>query len=181
MTTPKIVKNLFIGGKFVKSLSGKTFDVINPADETVIASIERGGIEDIDAAVKAARNAFDNGPWTRMDPSARADCMFRLADLIKKNQNELGVLESLDNGKPAHIATAVDVEMVYRVIKYYGGWVDKIRGQTIPSDGPFFSYTKREPVGVVGQIIPWNFPLAMLSWKLGPALAAGCTVVMKTA
>jgi len=87
MTTPRIVKNLFIGGKFVKSLSGKTFDVVNPADETVIATIDRGSPEDIDAAVKAARNAFDNGPWTRMDPSSRADCMFRLADLIKKNQN----------------------------------------------------------------------------------------------
>lgn len=107
--------------------------------------------------------------------------MYRLADLIKKNQEELGVLESLDNGKPAHIAKAVDIEMVYRVIKYYAGWVDKIRGHTIPTDGPFFAYTKKEPVGVVGQIIPWNFPLAMVSWKLGPALAAGCTVVMKTA
>lgn len=181
MTTPRIVKNLFIGGKFVKSVSGKTFDVINPADETVTATIDRGCNQDIDHAVKAARNAFDNGPWTRMDPSARADCMFRLADLIKKNQDELGTLESIDNGKPAHIAKAVDIQMVYRVIKYYAGWVDKIRGSTLPVDGPFFAYTKKQPVGVVGQIIPWNFPLAMVSWKLGPALAAGCTVVMKTA
>lgn len=116
-----------------------------------------------------------------MDPTDRARCMFRFADLIEKNADQLSTLESIDNGKPAHIARAADLFLVSRNIRYYAGWADKIHGQTINCDGPFHSYTKKEPVGVVGQIIPWNFPLLMMAWKLGPALATGCTTVVKPA
>ena len=146
-----------------------------------MATIQRGGTQDIDAAVEAARNAFDKGPWTRMDAFDRATCLYKLADLIEKNADELATMESVNNGKPAHIARVADLNLVHRVYRYYAGWPDKIKGHTSPIEGNFNLYTRREPVGVVGQIIPWNFPLAMQSWKLGPALAAGCTVVMKTA
>ncbi len=107
--------------------------------------------------------------------------MFKLADLVEQHQEELGILQSMDNGKPAKVATEVDVKMVHEVIRYYAGWVDKIKGSTVTPDGPYFAYTKKEPVGVIGQIIPWNFPLAMFSWKISPALAAGCTIVIKPA
>lgn len=181
MALPRIIKDHFIGGKFVKSLSGKTFNVINPTDESVLATVQRADSHDVDAAVKSARNAFENGPWSRMDPTDRASLLFKLAELIRKNTDELAALEAINNGKPAAIAKAADLELTYRCYRYYAGWVDKIRGHTINADGPFFTYTKREPVGVVGQIIPWNFPILMQAWKLAPALAAGCTVVMKTA
>lgn len=140
---PRIVKNLFINGQFVKSVSGKVFDVINPADETVLAQIDRGCNEDIDIAVKAAQNAFNNGPWSRMDPTDRARCMFKLADLIEKNADEIGDLESINNGKPAHIAKVADLPNIYSTIRYYAGWADKISGQTISCDGPFTAYTKK--------------------------------------
>jgi aldehyde dehydrogenase (NAD+) len=178
---PRIVKDLFIGGKFVKAKKGETFDVINPADESVLATIQRGSSEDIDIAVKTAREAFENGPWSRMDASDRVKCLMRLADLVEKNAEELATLEAMNNGKPAHIAQVADLTLAHRCYRYYAGWPEKIRGQTINMDGPFFAYTKKEPVGVVGQIIPWNFPILMQAWKLGPALAAGCSVVMKTA
>ena len=175
------VKQLFINGRFVNAAKGRTFDVINPNDETVLASIQRGTNEDIDIAVDAARNAFEKGPWGRMDASERARCLYRLADLIEKNSQHLAEVEAINNGKPVHIAKMADLNLVQMVYRYYAGWPDKIKGHTSPIEGNFQLYTRREPVGVVGQIIPWNFPLAMQAWKLGPALAAGCTVVMKTA
>ena len=175
------VKQLFIGGRFVNAAKGRTFDVINPNDETVLASIQRGTNEDIDAAVDAARNALEKGPWGRMDANERGRCLYRLADLIEQNTSSLGDIEAINNGKPAHIAKIADLPLTHSVYRYYAGWPDKIKGHTSPIEGNFNLYTRREPVGVVGQIIPWNFPLAMQAWKLGPALAAGCTVVMKTA
>lgn len=156
-------------------------DVINPNDQTVLASVQRGSPEDIDAAVDAARTAFEKGPWRRMDAIERARCLFRLADLVEKNGDNLAAVEAINNGKPVHIARMADVNQTHMNYRYYGGWVDKIRGQTIPIEGNFNLSTRREPVGVVGQIIPWNFPMLMQAWKLAPALAAGCTVVMKTA
>ena len=116
-----------------------------------------------------------------MPASERAQIMMRFADLIEKNADELATLEALNNGKPASIARAADLNLTHKCYRYYGGWVEKIRGHTMAMEGPFFAYTKKEPVGVVGQIIPWNFPILMQAWKLGPSLAAGCTVVMKTA
>lgn len=116
-----------------------------------------------------------------MDPSDRARCIFRLADLIEKNADELAAIEAVNNGKPVHIAKAADLDLTHKCYRYYAGWVDKIRGVTVNLDGPFLGTTRKEPVGVVGQIIPWNFPLLMQAWKLAPALAAGCTIVMKTA
>ena len=177
----RLITQHFINGRFVNSISNKTFDVINPADETVLAQVQRGGNEDIDVAVKAAREAFEHGPWSKMDPVDRAGCLFKFADLARKNLDELAKVEAVNNGKPYEIAKAADLAMFHSVIRYYAGWADKIAGQTLAMNGPFNLSTRKEPVGVVGQIIPWNFPLAMASWKLGPALAAGCTVVMKTA
>jgi len=175
------VTQLLIDGKFVNSSSGKTFDTFNPATEQKITSVQEASVEDVNKAVKAARRAFDEGPWRRMDAANRGRLIYKLADLIEKNQDELAALETLDNGKPFGVSKAVDMALVVSCLRYYAGWADKIHGKTIPISGPFFSYTKQEPVGVAAQIIPWNFPALMMAWKLGPALATGCTVVMKPA
>jgi aldehyde dehydrogenase (NAD+) len=175
------VTQLLIDGKFVNSVSGKTFDTFNPTTEEKIISVQEADQHDVDKAVKAARKAFDEGPWRRMSPADRGKLMYKLADLIEKNTDELANLEALDNGKPAAIAKVADIPLVVNTLRYYAGWTDKIHGKTIPVSGPYFAYTKEEPVGVCGQIIPWNFPAAMLAWKLGPALATGCTTVLKTA
>ena len=175
------VTQLLIDGKFVNSTSGKTFDTFNPATEEKIASVQEAGVEDVNRAVKAARNAFDNGPWRRMGAAERGRLMYKLADLVEKNFDEIAALEALDNGKPFGFAKAADINLVVRTLRYYAGWADKIQGQTIPIGGPHFCYTKEEPVGVCAQIIPWNFPALMMAWKLGPALATGNTVVMKPA
>jgi len=144
--------------------------------------VAEGDAPDVDKAVKAARKAFDKGPWrTKMSARERGKCLSRLADLIEKNLEELAALESLDNGKPLADSKAADLPLVIDCYRYYAGWADKIEGKTIPINGPYFCYTRHEPVGVVGQIIPWNFPLLMQAWKWGPALAAGCTVVLKPA
>ena len=177
----RIITNHFIGGKFVKSIKPATFNVINPADGSILATMQRGSPEDIDLAVSHARKAFDKGPWGRIDPTDRASLIYKLASLIEKNSNQLAQVEAINNGKPASIALAADLNLTVRCFKYYAGFADKIRGQTIQADGPFLAYTQKEPVGVVGQIIPWNFPILMQAWKLAPALAAGCTIVMKTA
>ena len=140
-----------------------------------------GDAADIDLAVKAARKAFDSGPWRKMDARDRGRLMNRLADLIEQNIDELAELETLDNGKPIGESRNGDLPLVVDCFRYYAGWADKIHGQTIPIRGNYFCYTKREPVGVAGQIIPWNFPMLMVAWKWGPALAAGCTVVLKPA
>jgi len=178
---PRIISKMLINGKFVNSISGKTFKAINPATEEVITDVQEAFKEDVDVAVKAARDAFDNGPWRRINSSERGKMMYKLADLIEKNREELSYIESLDNGKPVHIANLVDLELAIGTIRYYAGWCDKVQGKTIPVNGPYFCYTRHEPVGVCGQIIPWNFPLLMAAWKLGPALAMGCTTVLKPA
>ena len=172
---------LLIGGEWVDAVSGKTFDTVNPATEEVIAAVAEGDAADIDLAVQAARKAFDSGPWRTMDARDRGKLLNRLADLCEEHFDELAALETLDNGKPINDSRAADIPLVIDCFRYYAGWADKIQGQTIPVRGNFFTYTTREPVGVCGQIIPWNFPQLMTAWKWGPALAAGCTIVMKPA
>lgn len=174
-------KKLFINGEFVESQTQKTFDSYNPATDEVLASVYEAGPEDIDLAVKAARKAFDEGPWSKMSASERSRLMYILADLMEKNSAELAQLETLDNGKPIRETTNADIPLAIEHMRYYAGWCTKITGQTIPVNGPYFNYTRHEAVGVVGQIIPWNFPLLMAMWKLGAALATGCTVVLKPA
>jgi aldehyde dehydrogenase (NAD+) len=172
---------LLIGNKWVDSVSGKTFPTINPATGEVIAQVAEADAADVDKAVAAARAAFDKGAWRKLTASQRGMLLYRLADLIEKNIEELAQLESLDNGKPYQVALAADLPLTIACYRYYAGWADKIQGKTIPVQGRYFCYTKHEPVGVVAQIIPWNFPLLMQAWKLGPALSCGCTVVMKPA
>lgn len=181
-TAPKIRQtNMLINGKWVESKSGKRFKTINPVNESVIAEVAEGDPADVDAAVKAARVAFESGPWSKMDARDRGRLMNKLADLMEANLDELAALETLDNGKPISDARAADLPLSIDCLRYYAGWADKLTGDTIPIRGNYFCYTRREPVGVAGQIIPWNFPLLMVAWKWGPALAAGCTIVMKPA
>jgi aldehyde dehydrogenase (NAD+) len=171
----------FIGGQWIPAQSGKTFDTLNPATEEVIASVAEGDAADVDLAVKAARQQFDGGEWSKLDARDRGRLMNKLADLIEEEADELATLESLDNGKPIRDSKAADLPLTIDCLRYYAGYADKIHGQTIPIRGNYFCYTRKEPVGVVGQIIPWNFPMLMVAWKWGPALAAGCTIVMKPA
>ncbi|MEX2175904.1 MAG: aldehyde dehydrogenase family protein [Pirellulaceae bacterium] len=179
---PKIHETkCFIGGQWMAARSGKTFDTIDPSTEEVIAQVAEGDTDDIDLAVKAARKQFDGGEWSRMDARDRGRLMHKLADLLEENADELAALESLDNGKPIRDSKAADLPLTIDCLRYYAGFADKIHGQTIPIRGNYFCYTRREPVGVVGQIIPWNFPMLMVAWKWGPALATGCTIVMKPA
>ena len=174
-------KQLFINGKFVQSASGKTFSTPNPATGELLAEVFEADREDIDAAVRAARQAFDSGPWFRMSAAERSRLMYKLADLMEQNSLELAQLETLDNGKPISETANADIPLAIEHMRYYAGWSTKIVGQTIPVSGNYFNYTRHEAVGVVGQIIPWNFPLLMAMWKLGAALATGCTVVLKPA
>ena len=171
----------FIDGKWVSAASGKTFATINPATEEEIAQIAEGDAEDIDAAAKAARHAFESGPWSKMDARDRGKLMLDLADAMEDNLEELARLETLDNGKPLGDSRSADLPLAIDAIRYYAGYADKIHGTTIPIRGNNFCYTRREPIGVAGQIIPWNFPILMVAWKWGPALATGCTIVMKPA
>ena len=172
---------LFIDGKWVDSVSGKTFDTLNPATEEVITCVAEGDKADIDLAVTAAREAFENGPWKKTDARDRSRILLEIVNLIEKNKDELALLETLDNGKPISETRNADLPLAIDCLLYYAGWADKIHGETIPVRGEFFNYTLREPVGVVGQIIPWNFPLLMAAWKIAPALACGNTVVLKPA
>jgi aldehyde dehydrogenase (NAD+) len=185
MMTKKDVKikpgKLFINGRWVDSVSGKTFDTLNPATEKVITSVAEGDSADIDLAVAAAREAFENGPWKKTDARDRGRILLKIAGLIERNKDELALLDTLDNGKPINETTNADIPLVIDCFLYYAGWADKIHGETIPVRGDFFNYTLREPVGVVGQIIPWNFPLLMAAWKIAPALACGNTIVLKPA
>ncbi len=179
---PKIRQTeCFIDGKWGPSVSGKTFETMNPATEEVIAQVAEGDKADIDRAVKAARDTFEDSEWSRMDARDRGRLMNKLADLIEEDIDELAALESLDNGKPIRDSRNADLPLTIDALRYYAGYADKIHGQTIPVRGQYFTYTRREPVGVVGQIIPWNFPMLMVAWKWGPALATGCTIVMKPA
>ena len=176
---------LLINGKWVEAASGKTFPTYNPATGEVLANVAAGDKEDVDRAVKAARAAFETGKWARISPSERGKLLWRLADLLEKHAEEFAQLESLDNGKPLKIARVADLPLAIDHFRYYAGWATKIEGNTLPmglaKQGSFHSYTLREPVGVVGQIIPWNFPLLMAAWKLAPALTTGCTVILKPA
>src|SRR6266852_8163370 len=180
-------RKMLINGQWVNSISGKTFPTYNPATGEVLAQVAEGDREDINQAVAAARKAFDHGPWRRMTASERGRLIWKLADLLEAHTEEFGYIESLDNGKPLGIAKAADVPLAADLFRYMAGWATKIEGNTIPISVPytpgakFHAYTLREPVGVVGQIIPWNFPLLMAAWKLGPALATGNCVVLKPA
>jgi len=179
-------KQNLIDGKWVPSVSGRTFEVFNPANDSVIANVAEGQAEDINRAVRAARRAFD-GPWRRMTASDRGRLVWKIGDLILQHADELAELESIDNGKPRGVARVADVPLAADLFHYMAGWSTKIEGNTIPISvvyapgANFHAFTLREPVGVVGQIIPWNFPLLMAAWKLGPALATGNCVVLKPA
>jgi acyl-CoA reductase-like NAD-dependent aldehyde dehydrogenase len=175
------VRKMLIGGKWVEAASGKTFASVNPADGSDLAKVAEGDAEDVDRAAKAARKAFDDGKWARMAPGERERLLLKVADLIEKHGTELAQLETLDNGKSLFETTNVDIPQAVATFRYYAGWVNKLTGETNPSDPGYFNFTLREPVGVCGQIIPWNFPLLMAAWKLGPALACGNTVVLKPA
>ncbi|KAL7783096.1 aldehyde dehydrogenase [Trichoderma ceciliae] len=170
---------LFIDGKWVKGAKGKIFETINPTNEQPIVAVYEAGPEDVDLAVEAARNAF-NGIWSKTTPTARGQMLVKLADLFDEHSDTLAAIESLDNGK-ALTMSKIDIQIASNTLRYYGGWADKIHGKTIDTDAEHFNYTRHEPIGVCGQIIPWNFPLVSLSWKIGPALACGNTVVLKTA
>ncbi|KAH7570262.1 hypothetical protein ACOSP7_018299 [Xanthoceras sorbifolium] len=172
---------LLINGQFVDAASGKTFPTLDPRTGDVIAHVAEGDAEDINRAVSAARKAFDEGPWPRMSGYERSKILLRFADLLEKHNDEIATLETWDNGKPYEQAARIEIPMVTRIIRYYAGWADKIHGLTVPADGAHHVQTLHEPIGVAGQIIPWNFPLLMFSWKIGPALACGNTIVLKTA
>ncbi len=172
---------LLIDGKWQEASSGKRFETINPATGEVITSVAEADKADIDLAVKAARKAFEEGPWSKMTATDRGKVISKLADLIMEHRDELASLETMDNGKPISDARNIDVPLVADCIEYYAGWANKVHGETIPVPGPFLNYTLREPLGVVGQIVAWNFPLLLAAWKLGPALATGNTVVLKPA
>src|ERR1700720_3368989 len=180
-------RKMLVDGKWVNAASGKTFPTYNPATGEVLAQVAEGDRQDIDAAVRAARKAFESGPWSRLTASERGKLVWKLADLLEKHLEEFATLETLDNGKPLTVARAADVPLAVEMFRYMAGWATKLEGTTIPLSVPYtpgvnyHAYTLREPVGVVGQIIPWNFPLRMAAWKLGPALASGCTVVLKPA
>lgn len=172
---------LYINGEYVKAKSNAVIQVLNPANETKLAEVSEADESDIDTAVQAARKAFDHGEWTKMEAAERSHLIYKFADLLDENREELAQLESLDNGKPYETALTDDIDGTVQHFRYYAGWATKIFGKTTPISPDYVTYTTHEPVGVVGQIIPWNFPLAMAGWKLGSALAVGCTVVIKPA
>jgi len=180
-------RKMLINGAWNDSASGKTFAVYDPATGEILARVAEGDREDIDRAVKAARKAFEDGPWPKLTASERGRLIWKVADLLEKNLKEFAQLESLDNGKPLTIARGADLPLAIDMFRYMAGWTTKIEGNTIPISVPYtpgakyLAYTVREPIGVVGQIIPWNFPLLMAAWKLAPSLAAGCTVILKPA
>jgi phenylacetaldehyde dehydrogenase len=178
---------MLIGGEWVSAASGRTFEVLDPASGEVLGLVARGDSEDIDRAVKTARAAFETGPWSTMTASERGRLIHGLGDLILEHGDELATLEALDNGKPLAVARAADVPLAADLFHYMSGWATKNLGSTLSLNVPympgaqFHAYTLNEPIGVIGQIIPWNFPLLMAAWKLGPALACGCTIVLKPA
>jgi phenylacetaldehyde dehydrogenase len=177
-------RQLLINGKWVDAASGKTFPTYNPATGEVLAHVAEGDKEDVDRAVAAARAAFDKGPWRNITPSERGRVIWKLADLLEKRLEEFAQLECLDQGKPLGLTRMVDIPTSIDQLRYYAGWATKVEGSTIPISAhgaKFLAYTLREPIGVVGQIIPWNFPMIMATLKLAPALATGCTVVLKPA
>ncbi|HXJ67841.1 MAG TPA: aldehyde dehydrogenase family protein, partial [Verrucomicrobiae bacterium] len=171
---------LIIDGRAVDAASGATFTTVNPATEEPITTVAEAGPEDVDRAVKAARAALD-GAWSKMRPIDRSRVLWKVGDLVLEHADELARLETLDNGKPIFESRYVDIDMVARCFHYFSGWATKLTGDTTPVNPSLFTYTLREPVGVVGAIIPWNFPMIMVGWKAAPALAAGNTLVLKPA
>ena len=184
ITPPKKIsqtKNLIDGG-WVDAADGQTLDTYNPATGETIAQVASSGKEDVGRAVKAARKAFESAAWSKMSGRDRGKRLYKLADLIEQHRDELAALEVLNNGKPIREVLGADLPLVISTFRYFAGWADKLTGDTVPVDVPgYFCYTRKEPVGVCGQIIPWNFPMLMATWKLCPALATGCTVVLKPA
>ncbi len=175
-------KKLFINNEWVDAASGKMFETVNPAAGEVLAQVALADKADVDRAVNAAREAFERGPWHTITGLERAQLLWKLADLIDQHADELAELETLDNGKPLRVSRRGDIPFAARHFRYYAGWADKIEGATVPVNYPNeFVYTRREPMGVVGLIIPWNFPLLMAAWKLAPALACGNTTILKPA
>ncbi len=176
-------KKLLIGGQSVEAASGKSFETLNPATGEVLARVAEGDQEDVNRAVAAARKAFDEGPWPQMSAAERSRIIYKIADLIEERADVFAQLDSLDNGKPVAVAKSDDVGGTVEYFRYYAGWPTKIHGATVPVSvvPDIFGYTLRQPVGVCAQIIPWNYPLMMAAWKLAPALAAGCTCVLKPA
>jgi acyl-CoA reductase-like NAD-dependent aldehyde dehydrogenase len=178
-------RNLIIDGKHVPALSGRTFATINPATGEEIGQVAHGGADDIALAVQAARRAFENPAWRRMSAVDRSNLLLKLADLIERNAEELAVLECMDNGKPVSMTRWVEIEGSIRTFRYFAGWPTKFGGETLPvsprSGAQILNYTTREPVGVAGLIVPWNYPMSMAAWKVAPALAAGCAVILKPA
>lgn len=176
-------QQLYIDGRWQPAQSGETFEVFNPATGTVFAHAAAGASADIDLAVRAARRAFDSGPWGKMNGAQRTHLLWKLAELIGQHADELALLESLDNGKPLAAARMIDMNGAPEILRYNAGWATKLTGETVPVSvpGEHLAYTVREPVGVAGQIVPWNFPMLMAVGKLAPALAAGCTIVLKPA
>ena len=172
---------LYIGGQWVEPASGATFKTINPATEKPLAEIAEGRAEDVDRAVKAARAAFSGGDWPKMSPADRGRLLWKIGDLIESRLKEIAEIETLDSGKTITEASRVDVPMAADCFRYFAGWATKIEGETIPVRAPCLNYTIREPLGVIGQIIPWNFPILLAAWKVAPALAAGNTIVLKPA
>ena len=184
MTAAEAIKQvpagrLFINGKFVESSGGAVIEVRNPATGELLTTVPDASAADVDQAVAAARASFESRSWRGKDSSEKELILWRLADLMEKNKHELAALESAENGKTVREALRADVNPGIDAIRYYAGWVRRIYGETIPVDGPYLNYTLREPVGVVGAIVPWNYPTAIATWKLGPALACGCSVVLK--
>ncbi|NBJ69227.1 MULTISPECIES: aldehyde dehydrogenase family protein [Clostridia] len=172
---------LYINGEYVPAKNGRTFPVYNPATEEVLVEVSEAQGEDVDLAVNAAKKAFESGEWPRLSAAERSHLIYKFADLLEAHKEELAQLETLDNGKPYHVALEDDIAGTVEHFRYYAGWATKVLGQTVPISPDYLNYTVHEPVGVVGQIIPWNFPLSMASWKLGSALATGCTTVLKPA
>jgi acyl-CoA reductase-like NAD-dependent aldehyde dehydrogenase len=173
---------LLIDGERVPAADGRTFQTVDPSTAKPIADVAHAGAPDVDRAVAAAHRALEEGPWSKAPAAERARLMNRFADLIEEHADELAQLESLDNGKPVKLARIVDVNQTIAWLRHFAGWAERIRGDVIPVRNPgMHCYTRKEPVGVCGQIIPWNFPMLMASWKLSPALASGCTVVLKPA
>jgi len=172
---------LYIGGEWQDAASGRTFETVNPATGEVLTTVAEGAEADVDRAVAAAREAFENGKWPRMTARERGRLLYRMADAIEARADEIARLETLDNGKPLREARMIDIKESIDCFRYYAGWADKIEGEVVPVSGPYLNYTRREPIGVCGQIIPWNYPFQMAAWKVAPALACGNTVVLKPA
>jgi len=181
MSTAVTIKpdKMLIGGHWVDSTSGRTIDVMNPATGERLAAVPDGSAEDVDRAVRAARESLEDGRWRDLPPSRKEQILWRIGELIRQHEDELCMLESLENGKTVREAHGADVQPAYDSLFYYAGWVRKIYGETIPVNGPFLNYTIREPVGVAGLIVPWNYPLLLACWKVAPALACGCSLVLK--